>query len=88
MRPLYFDFPNDPATHDQTLEFMLGPEILVAPITVLGARSREVYLPRGTQWVDAWTGEVFNGGQTVSIQAPLEHIPVFLRAGTTMSFIS
>jgi alpha-D-xyloside xylohydrolase len=85
MRPLYFDFPDDPATHDQTLEFMLGPEILVAPITELGARSRGVYLPRGTRWVDAWMGESFGGGQTYTAQAPIERIPVFLREGTALS---
>jgi len=51
----------------------------VAPITKFEMRSREVYLPAGTDWTDAWTGKVFSGGQRITADRSLERIPVYLR---------
>ncbi|MCY2995609.1 MAG: family 31 glucosidase [Planctomycetota bacterium] len=79
MRPLFFDFANDPQTAAVEDQFLFGREILVAPITKFEMRSREVYLPAGIDWTDAWTGKVFSGGQRITADAPLEHIPVYLR---------
>lgn len=81
MRPLFFDFPKDPGCAAVEDEYMFGPDLLVAPVLVEGARSRPVYLPAGTAWVDAWSEKVFAGGQTVAADAPLERIPVYLRQG-------
>ncbi|WP_207205421.1 TIM-barrel domain-containing protein [Microbacterium protaetiae] len=53
-------------------------DILVAPVLEEGATAREVYLPEG-EWADAWTGESVVGGQAVTVAAPLERIPVFVR---------
>ncbi|MFF7645283.1 TIM-barrel domain-containing protein [Streptomyces canus] len=81
MRPLFFGFPED--THVWTVDdqFLLGPDILVAPVAEAGARSRTVYLPAGTRWTDTTTGELHEGGITLAVPAPLDRIPVFVREG-------
>lgn len=79
MRPLLFDFGHDPKTAEVEDQFLFGPDILVAPVTKFGMRSRPVYLPAGTEWIDAWTGKTFQGGQVITADAPIEHIPVYLR---------
>ena len=79
MRPLFFDFPKDSASYNIEDQFMFGPDLLVAPVIFEGARTREVYLPAGTTWKDAWTGQVYLGGQTLTAAAPLEKLPLYLR---------
>jgi alpha-D-xyloside xylohydrolase len=79
MRPVFFDFPGDPEAADVEDEFLFGPDLLIAPVTAFGVRSREVYLPAGTDWIDAWTGEKVPGGQRLIADAPLEHIPVYVK---------
>lgn len=80
MRPLFFDFAEDAQTATVEDQFLFGPDLLVAPILRYQARSREVYLPAGTRWCDAWTGIEYAGGQRVVAEAPLEQIPVYVRA--------
>ncbi|MFI7641335.1 hypothetical protein [Nonomuraea sp. NPDC049400] len=58
---------------------LLGPDLLVAPVTEAGARARAVHLPAGARWTGAWTGEEHPGGQTITVAAPLERIPLLLR---------
>jgi alpha-D-xyloside xylohydrolase len=82
-RPLFLDFPDDPTAWRIEDQFLFGPDLLVAPVTELGARSRPVYLPAGTAWLDTHTGDEHAGGSTVEAQAPLARIPVFRRAVTT-----
>ncbi len=84
MRPVWFDFPQDASAWTVEDEFLFGPDILVAPVTEAGAASREVYLPAGATWTDAWTGEAHPGGQTLTAAAPLERIPVYLRDGADL----
>jgi alpha-D-xyloside xylohydrolase len=79
MRPLFFDFPADEASYSIEDQFLFGPDLLVAPILTADARQRSVYLPAGTTWADAWTGERVDGGQTITADAPLNRIPVYLR---------
>jgi alpha-D-xyloside xylohydrolase len=79
MRPLFYDFESDDACIPVDDQFMFGPEIMVAPVLFEGTVERSVYLPDGTQWTDVWTGEVLDGGQTITVQAPLDRIPVYLR---------
>ncbi|MDW8021393.1 MAG: glycoside hydrolase family 31 protein [Nitrososphaerota archaeon] len=81
MRPLFFDFPQDSNTYDVEDEYMFGSEILVAPVYERGAKSRMVYLPSGIRWIDAWTDEVYEGGQWIERETPLEIIPLYLREG-------
>jgi alpha-D-xyloside xylohydrolase len=81
MRPLVMDFRDDLKARDVTDQFMFGPAFLVNPVTEYKARSRPVYLPAGT-WYDFWTGKRFTGGTTVTADAPLEAMPLFVRAGS------
>lgn len=81
MRPIFFDFAEDPEAAAVEDQFLFGPDLLVAPITRYQARSREVYLPAGTDWLDAWTGAAYAGGQRIAAAAPLERIPVYVRGG-------
>jgi alpha-D-xyloside xylohydrolase len=80
MRPLFFDFADDPQTATIEDQFLFGPDILVAPVTTYAARSRQVYLPTGLEWLYAWSGEKKEGGTFVVADAPIEHIPVYIRA--------
>ena len=82
MRALFMDFPNDPAVADLRDEYMLGPAFLVAPITGQGATSRKVYLPAGAEWYNYWTNERLKGGQTITVSAPIDTLPLFVRAGS------
>jgi alpha-D-xyloside xylohydrolase len=82
-RPLFLNFPADPACWDIQDQFLLGDDILVAPVVTEGAREREVYLPAGAEWRDAWTGAPAAGGQRVTAAAPLELIPVYVRGNVS-----
>jgi alpha-glucosidase (family GH31 glycosyl hydrolase) len=79
MRPLYFDFPADPLVWDHPLQWMLGDDLLVAPVLESGVASWSVYLPAG-DWVDAFTGLAVDGGQVVSRAVPIDELPVYVRA--------
>jgi alpha-D-xyloside xylohydrolase len=82
MRALPLDFPNDPNVADLRDEYMFGPAFLVAPVSEQGAISRKVYLPAGSDWYNYWTNERLKGGQTISVGAPIDTIPLFVRAGS------
>ncbi len=84
MRPLFFEFPRDERAWSVDDAFLLGPDLLVAPVLCGGAREREVYLPAGAAWTDAWTGAEHRGGDAVRVEAPLERVPVFLRDGAEL----
>ena len=83
-RPLVMDFREDPATWEIGDQFMFGPSILVSPVLAEHATSRAVYLPAGAGWYDFWTGERTNGGATITAQAPLDRIPLDIRAGAIL----
>lgn len=88
MRPLYYDFPTD-ATAAQVEDcYMFGPDLLVAPVMEAGATTRQVYLPAGSTWTDAYTGETYPGGQFVTVPAPLSVIPVMVRDGKQFDIYS
>ena len=78
LRAMFYEFPSDENCADLKDQYMFGPDYLVAPVMEMGARSRSVYLPAG-RWTDTDTGEVYTGGQRITVDAPLERIPVFLR---------
>jgi alpha-glucosidase (family GH31 glycosyl hydrolase) len=79
MRPLFFDHPGDDAVWQYPLQWMLGPDLLVAPVLAPGATSWRVYLPAG-DWVDAFTGEPTQGGRVIEREIPIDELPVFVRA--------
>ncbi len=82
MRALFMDFPGDPNVSDLGDEYMFGPAFLVAPVTDQGMTSRKVYLPAGADWYNYWTNEKFKGGQTITVDAPIDKLPLFVRAGS------
>ncbi|MDR2402455.1 MAG: hypothetical protein LBD78_00315 [Spirochaetaceae bacterium] len=84
IRPLFYDFPSDPEAWKVEDQYQFGPVYLVAPILSEGERERKVYLPAGAAWTNAWTGETTEGGQTITVAAPLDQIPVFTRDGTKL----
>ncbi|MGA3090165.1 MAG: TIM-barrel domain-containing protein [Terriglobales bacterium] len=82
MRALFMDFPADPKAVDIPDEYMYGPAFLVAPVTEQGATQRTVYLPAGSDWYNYWTNERLQGGQTIVADAPIDILPLFVRAGS------
>jgi alpha-D-xyloside xylohydrolase len=82
MRPLWMDFPNDPKVANIGTQYMFGPAFLVAPVTEQGQTEKDVYLPAGSDWYNFWTNEKMAGGRWVRVAAPIEQIPVFVRAGS------
>lgn len=84
MRGLFLDFPNDSNVTDIDNEYMFGPAFLVAPITEQGATTRSVYLPAGTDWYNFWTNQRIHGGQRITVAAPIDIIPLFVRAGAIL----
>ena len=79
MRTLFYEFPEDQESWNVEDEYMFGPDILVKPITDAGCTETAVYLPAGAKWTNAWTGEEYEGGQTVVTAAPIEQIPLFTK---------
>ena len=82
MRALFMDFPDDPRVDRIRDEYMFGPAFLVAPVHDQGMTSRRVYLPAGTDWYNYWTNERVKGGQTITVAAAIDTIPLFVRAGS------
>jgi alpha-D-xyloside xylohydrolase len=82
MRGLFMDFGSDPKTAAITDEYMFGPALLIAPVTDQGVTSRDVYLPAGADWYNFWTNECTHGGQWIKADAPIDRIPMFVRAGS------
>ena len=82
MRPLWMDFPGDANVSNLGTQYMFGPAFLVAPVTEQGQTEKEVYLPAGSDWYNFWTNEKLSGGRWIKVAAPIEQIPVFVRAGS------
>ncbi|WP_235931655.1 MULTISPECIES: glycoside hydrolase family 31 protein [Actinomyces] len=81
MRALFLEFPEDERAWEVEDEFLLGPDLLVVPVTAPGVMYQDAYLPAGARWVEIHTGETYDGGQTVTVPAPYEYIPAFRREG-------
>ena len=82
MRPLVYEFQNDENTFDESFEFTLGRDILVANVLEENAKSIEVYLPKGSTWYDYNDNfKKYEGGQTVNIPVNISTIPMFIRSG-------
>ncbi|MDZ4766535.1 MAG: glycoside hydrolase family 31 protein [Chloroflexota bacterium] len=81
IRPLVYEFPDDPRCATESFDFLLGSHLLVASILEAGARTRRVYLPAGVAWCDWYTGEWHAGGTEIDVAAPLDRCPLFVRDG-------
>jgi alpha-glucosidase len=82
-RPLVYEFSHDPLAAEVEDQFMLGSALLVAPVLEQGAKSRRVYLPRGT-WVSWHDGTTHQGPASLEVQAPLGLLPLFVRGGSVL----
>lgn len=82
LRGLFHEFPGDARCWGVKDQYLFGPDLLVAPVMEAGARSRRVVLPEGTEWTEMWTGDVMNGGDEVTVETPLDRIPLFARGGS------
>lgn len=83
MRPLFLEYPEDRRTYLLDREFLLGRDLLVAPVLEEGARSVTVYFPEG-EWFDFWTGEKRVGPGEFRVEAPLDRVPLFVRGGAIL----
>ncbi|MBI3477108.1 MAG: glycoside hydrolase family 31 protein [Acidobacteria bacterium] len=81
MRPLVMDFRTDVRAQNTWDQFMYGPAFLVNPVTEPSATGRPVYLPAAT-WYDFWSGVTAEGGKQITADAPLDRLPLFVRAGS------
>ncbi|MEU4536062.1 TIM-barrel domain-containing protein [Streptosporangium sp. NPDC023825] len=86
MRALCVDHPDDPVAWQADLQYLLGRDLLVAPMTS-PEQVRKVYLPRG-EWVDHWTGEILPGGRYVTVAPPLDRVPLFARRGAIVPVLA
>lgn len=84
-RPLMLNYQDDPNTYNLDDEFMIGDDLLVAPIVTPDVTSRLVYLPKGT-WYDFRTNKKYDGGTMIRADAPLETVPMFVRGGSIIPF--
>lgn len=82
MRPLWMDFPQDPNVASIGTQYMFGPAFLVAPVTEQGQTEKDVYVPAGSDWYNFWSNEKLAGGRWVKVAAPIDQIPLFVRAGS------
>jgi alpha-D-xyloside xylohydrolase len=81
MRPLVMDYREDVTARDIGNQFMFGPALMVTPVTDPGVDSQRVYLPQ-SDWYNFWTGEESKGGRFMAVAAPLETLPLLVRAGS------
>ncbi len=85
LRPRFYEFPDDPRAFEDTDDFLVGPNLLVAPVVEPGVWQREVYLPKGPGgWIDFWSGEHHMAGATAIVDTPLERIALFAPAGAML----
>jgi alpha-D-xyloside xylohydrolase len=84
-RALVMDFSNDANVYNIPDQFMFGKEMMVCPVTKPGALSRSVYLPKTDgKWTDFWTGKQYEAGTTIKANAPLDIVPIFVKAGSIL----
>lgn len=88
IRPLFYDFPEDGNCWENETQYLYGPDLLVAPIMHAGTTTREVYLPEGADWTDMWTKETYQGGATITVDAPIEQIPLFTRNDSLLTIMN
>ncbi len=86
MRGLILDFSDDTKVNDITDQFMFGKSLMVCPVTNYMQRERDVYLPSAEGWYDFYTGEFYNGGNSIKAKAPLDRIPLYVKEGSIITF--
>ena len=83
MRPLFMEYPMDENTFNLSDQFMIGDNVIIAPIMQPSTTYRSVYLPEGT-WYDYWTDQAYDGAKHTLIKADLDTMPIFIKAGSVI----
>lgn len=83
MRPLFMEYPDDEETYQLSDQFLIGSNVIIAPVLRPGVKDRIVYLPEGI-WHDYWTGETYEGGQRIIAHAELDHLPIYVKSGAIL----
>jgi alpha-D-xyloside xylohydrolase len=86
MRGLVMDFPEDKRVLNIQDQYMFGPSLLISPVYEYKARQRKLYLPQSQGWYDLYTGKFFEAGKEITVDAPVEQIPLFVKAGSILPF--
>ena len=86
MRPLVMDFTADKQVYNIGDQYMFGPALMVAPVYEYGARERDLYFPAGCGWYDFYAGKHIDGGQQLTVDAPYERIPLYVREGAIIPY--
>ncbi len=81
VRGLWVEYPKDERARQEDQQWLLGPNVLVAPVVEQGAITRDVYLPQGC-WRHVDTGAQFEGPRDVTVPAPIDTLPYFFKCGT------
>lgn len=85
VRPLFLECPNEADAWKDWQTFLYGPDILVSAVWKKGTTKQRCFLPSGDKWINAWNpSEVYDGGEYVEIETPLERIPIFVREGSSV----
>jgi alpha-D-xyloside xylohydrolase len=85
MRHTVLEYPSDPRSATAEYQYLLGEDLLVAPVIEPGATTRKLYLPQG-EWINYWTGERYAGAGDVTVPAPIDQIPLLVRSGSVIPF--
>lgn len=85
IRSLFYEFPEDEKTWEETTNYMFGHDLLVAPVTAKSLSDMTVYLPEGVEWIEVFTGKHYSGGTSYTVPISLDSIPVFCRASSELS---
>ena len=88
IRPLFYGFPEDKKAWEVEDQYLYGADILVAPILYAEQRERRVYLPEGVNWTEVWTGKEYEGGQTITVDAPIDQIPLFVKDSALLEVLN
>ena len=88
IRPLFYGFPEDKKAWEVEDQYLYGADILVAPILYAEQRERRVYLPEGVNWTEVWTGKGYEGGQTITVDAPIDQIPLFVKDSALLEVLN
>mgnify|MGYP001225566224 FL=1 len=83
MRALVLDYQDDGNVYNISDQYLLGDALMVCPVVTKGAQTRVVYLPKG-KWYDFYTNEVYEGGKHYNIVTPVDHLPLFVKAGSVI----
>jgi len=86
MRAMVLDFSGDAAVENIGDQYMFGPSLMVAPVYTYKARNREIYFPKANGWFDFYSGKYINGGQKLTVDAPYERIPLYVKEGSIVPF--